>query len=144
MPLIAITRLRIRGWRFMPAFALQSVRTFMQARRAPGNLATDALNDAHRTFWTRTAWIDEAAMRDYMRSAPHGPVMRRLAEWCDEASVAHWAQESAEPPDWREVHRRMQQDGRPSRVLHPTDAHTAFRIPEPRLGQKTKGRSSSP
>ena len=34
--------------------------------------------------------------------------MRRLAEWCDEASVAHWTQESAALPDWIEVHRRMQ------------------------------------
>ena len=138
MPLISVTRLRIRGWRFMPAFGLQAFRTFSQARRAPGNLGVDALNDAHRTFWTRTAWTDEAAMRAYIRAAPHGPAMRRLAEWCDEASVAHWTQESAALPDWIEVHRRMQAEGRPSRVLHPTEAHLAFRIPMPRIN---KGRS---
>jgi hypothetical protein len=128
LPLIAITRLRVRSWRFLPAFFFQTLRTALQAKRAPGNLAVSVLRDAQRTFWTRTVWLDEPAMRSYMMSSPHREVMRSLAEWCDEASVAHWQQPSAELPSWATAHERMQRDGRASRVNHPTAAHRAYEI----------------
>jgi hypothetical protein len=51
--------------------------------------------------------------------------------WCDEASVVHWTQESNELPSWVEAHARMQRDGRRSKVNHPTPAHTAYEIPMP-------------
>ena len=38
-----------------------------------------------------------------------------------------------ETPDWREAHRRIVAVGRPSKVKHPTPAHVAFEIREPRL-----------
>ena len=70
-------------------------------------------------------------MRAYMSSGAHKPAMRKLVGWCDEASVVHWEQESAELPSWTEVHRRMQADGRASHVAHPSVAHRAFRIEPP-------------
>jgi hypothetical protein len=91
------------------------------------------LREAHRTFWTRTVWTDERAMRAYMSSDPHRRVMRSLAEWCNEASVAHWVQDSSEPPSWEEAHWRMQRDGRASKVNHPTEAHRAYQIPQPQV-----------
>lgn len=128
MPLIAITRLRVRGRRFLPAFFVQTLRAAIQARRAQGNLAVTVLRDAQRTFWTRTAWTDESAMRLYLAADPHRRIMRSLASWCDEASVVHWIQPSAQPPSWSEAHRRMQGEGRPSRVDHPTEARREYRI----------------
>jgi hypothetical protein len=59
--------------------------------------------------------------------------MRRLPEWCDEASVAHWLQDSAEPPDWPTIHRRMQREGRRSKVKHPSPAQERFEIVPPRV-----------
>ena len=47
-----------------------------------------------------------------MHTSPHGPVMRKLLNWCDEAAVVHWSQEGAEPPSWPEAHVRLQQEGR--------------------------------
>ena len=44
----------------------------------------------------------------------------QLAEWCDEASVVHWTQETADLPEWHEAHRRMVAEGRASRVRHPS------------------------
>ncbi|MGH8209985.1 MAG: DUF3291 domain-containing protein [Steroidobacteraceae bacterium] len=90
------------------------------------------LKDAARTFWTASSWQDEATMRAFMRGGAHARVMPKLREWCDEASVAHWQQEEVSLPDWQEAHRRMIQVGRRSTVNHPTPAHTAFEIPEPR------------
>src|SRR5664279_5093126 len=128
VPLVAITRLRVRSWRFLPAFFLQTIRAAAQAKRTQGNVAVSVLRDAHRTFWTRTVWVDELAMRSYMSADPHRGAMRSLAEWCDEASVVHWIQTSAKPPTWEESCGRMQRDGRASRVNNPTEAHRAYQI----------------
>jgi Domain of unknown function (DUF3291) len=132
MPIVSITRLRVRSWRYVPQFLIQSVRAARQAKRASGSLAVSVLRDADRAFWTRTVWRDEAAMRSFMRSGVHGRIMARLAEWCDEAALAHWVQDADKPPSWREAYRRLQQDGRRSRVSRPSDAQRRFEIPEPR------------
>ena len=138
MPFVSITRLRVRSWRYLPAFLIQSFRAARQARRAVGNLGISVLRDANLAFWTRTVWIDEAAMRSFMRSGTHRRVMPRLVEWCDEASVAHWPQEVPEPPSWQEAHRRLQRQGRRSRDNHPSEAQRRFEIPAPRMSIVTR------
>jgi hypothetical protein len=57
--------------------------------------------------------------------------MRKLLQWCDEAALVHWNQLDGELPSWTEAHRRIQQEGRPSKVNHPTPAHTKHAIPAP-------------
>jgi hypothetical protein len=129
---VSITRLRVRSVWFLPGFIFYALRSSKQARSAPGNLGVGLLRDANSTYWTRTAWLDEAALRAFMMAMPHRGVMGKLAEWCDEASVIHWNQETAELPDWHDAHRRMVQEGRPSRVRHPSAAHQALRFPPPK------------
>jgi hypothetical protein len=131
MPLVSITRLRVRSWRFLPLFFIQALRSGRQAAKADGNLAARLLRERRNTFWTMTGWSSEAAMKTFMHAGVHGPAMRKLREWCDEASVVHWMQESNELPSWVEAHRRMQQEGRRSKVNHPSPAHTAYEIPLP-------------
>lgn len=116
----------------MPALFIQAFRSARQAKLAPGSLAVSVLRDANLAFWTRTVWSEERAMRSFMLSNPHRRVMSRLAEWCDEASCAHWIQDAVEPPSWPEARRRMQQEGRRSKVNHPSEAQIRFEIPEPR------------
>ena len=135
MPLVAITRLRVRSWRYLPVFFVQALRSARQAASAEGNLATRLLRDRRNTFWTSTIWTTEAAMRAFMLAGVHRRVMRKLLEWCDEAAVAHWTQESTEPiPTWEEAHARLKRDGRPSRVNHPSPTHMAYEFPPPRVG----------
>jgi hypothetical protein len=129
MPLVSITRLRVRSWRYLPAFSLAAFRSALQARWAKDNLAVTILREAHNTFWTRSLWTDEAAMKSFMVSGAHRTIMPKLLEWCDEASVARWNQDSAQEPTWEEVHERMQRDGRTSRVNHPSEAHRRFELP---------------
>jgi hypothetical protein len=137
MSFVSITRLRVRSWRYLPGFLIHSFRAVRQARRTAGNVSVSVLRDAELAFWTGTVWSEEAAMRSFMRSGPHRRVMPRLAQWCDEVSVAHWEQAGSEPPSWLEAHRRLQQQGRRSRVDHPSEAHRRFEIPVP----KTKATS---
>jgi hypothetical protein len=79
-------------------------------------------------------WRDEAAMRSFMRSGVHRRIMARLPEWCDEAALVHWVQDGEAAPSWAEAHRRLQEEGRRSRVNHPTEAQRQFEIREPRTG----------
>lgn len=132
MPIISVTRLRVRSWMFLPAFLMRALRIGKQARNAPGNLGAKVLNDRHRTFWTSTSWESEAAMRAFMLAPPHGPAMRKLLEWCDEASVVHWQQAGSELPGWTEAHDRMQREGRTSKVNHPSKDQVRFVIAPPR------------
>ena len=74
-------------------------------------------------------------MKAFMHAKPHGPTMRRLLHWCDEAALVHWTQAGAELPSWEEAHKRIQQEGRPSKVNHPSAAHTAHAIVAPRASQ---------
>ncbi len=132
MPFVSITRLRVRSWRYLPGFVIQSFRAARQAKLAAGSLAVSVLRDANLAFWTRTVWSEERAMRSFMLSGAHRRVMSRLAEWCDEASFGHWVQDAVEPPSWPEACRRMQQEVRRSKVNHPSEAQSRFEIPEPR------------
>jgi hypothetical protein len=135
MPLVSITRLRVRSWSYLPAFLLQALRIAWQAARADGSLAVTVLRDRQMTFWTSTSWSSEGSMKAFMHAKPHGPTMRRLLDWCDEAALVHWTQGGAELPSWEEAHRRIQQEGRPSRVNHPSPAHTAHAFPAPTRGR---------
>lgn len=132
MPIVSITRLRVRSWIFLPAFFLRALRIGGQAKSAPGNLAVKILNDRRHTFWTCTSWESEDAMRSFMLAPPHGPAMRRLLQWCDEASLVHWSQPGQELPTWTEAHKRLQCSGRRSKVNHPSEDHNRYVIAPPR------------
>ena len=133
MPLVSITRLRVRSYRFLPAFLFYALRSAGQAKSAEGNLAVKLLKDAHNTWWTSTAWDSEASMRKFMLAQPHGAAMRKLLHWCDEAALVHWNQPDATLPNWTEAHRRMQTEGRPSKVNNPSPDHAAFRLAAPKV-----------
>ena len=90
------------------------------------------LSDANLAFWTRTLWDNEQSMRAFMAAPVHRRVMPKLLQWCDEAAVTHWLQDSPEPPSWQEVYRRLQQEGRTSKVDHPSAAQLRFEIPAPK------------
>ena len=131
MPTVSVTRLRVRSWRFLPRFLFHAMRSAQQVKKANGIQSATLLKEDWRTYWTRTIWTDEAAMKKFMISGNHRLAMPTLLHICDEASVGRWTQEDSTPPSWDEVHRRMQQEGRPSKVNNPTAAQKAFQIPGP-------------
>jgi len=138
MAIVSITRLRIRSWSYLPEFVVQMLRIARQAARTDGNLSVKLLRDRRNTFWTGTSWSSESSMKAFMHAKPHGPTMRRLLHWCDEAALVHWTQVGAELPPWEEAHKRIQQEGRPSKVNHPSAAHTAYAIPAPTTTGQTR------
>jgi heme-degrading monooxygenase HmoA len=133
MPFISITRLRIRSIRFLPAFALDFLRTRNQVKRAPGFQSGSLLADRRWTFWTMTAWNSQQSMRNYMTTGPHRTAMPHLLDWCDEASVVHWDQPEDALPSWNDADKRMRETGRPSKVRHPSAQHATLAYREPRV-----------
>jgi quinol monooxygenase YgiN len=131
MAFISVTRLRLRSVRYLPPFLWHTLRSLLQAKRAPGNLSAKTRRAPDGAFWTLSAWESEASMRAYRNSAAHKKAMPKLLEWCDEASVGHWEQASGELPDWREAHRRMVETGRLSKVNHPSERQRAGEMPPP-------------
>jgi hypothetical protein len=87
MSFISITRLRVRSWSYLPAFLVQTLRIARQAAKADGILSVKLLADRRNTYWTATSWSSEGQMRAFMLEKPHGPTIRSLLHWCDEAAA---------------------------------------------------------
>jgi|SRR6516164_1925124 len=116
----------------------RALRSAREAKNASGNLAVSVLSDANFAFWTCTLWSDERAMRAFMFAPAHRRLMPKLLQWCDEAAVAHWLQDSMQPPSWQEAHRRLQQEGRTSKVDCPSAAQLDFEVPPPKTSRQLK------
>ena len=132
MPFVSVTRLRLRSSRYLIPFIIYALMSSRQARRSRGNLGVKLLRDANQTFWTLTAWQKDEDMLLFMVAGSHRRAMPKLLDWCDEASVAHWTQEASELPSWDQAHRRLVEQGRPSKLRFPSSDQIARRIPEPR------------
>jgi hypothetical protein len=131
MPVIVVTRLRLRDPAFFDEFFASAVAVVEQAQGTQGNLATDVLAEANNTYWTCTAWQERASMDGFVGSEPHLSTMGRIGDWCDEATFVDWEQPSVGPVDWQEGHRRLVADGQAAQLTHGTDAHKARDFPVP-------------
>ena len=131
MATVSITRLRVRSWLYLAPFLFYAVGSSRQAKRSPGNLAISLLRDSDLTFWTRTVWTNESTMKESMLAGVHRKAMRKLLQWCDEAALVSWEQDSDREPTWEEAHRTLQARGRRSKVNSPSPAHENFEIRPP-------------
>ena len=135
MAFVSVTRLRVRSAWYLAPFILRAIKVTRQSQRSSGFLGARLLVEAKKVFWTLTAWEDSSAMNAFRTQGAHGGAMPKLIEWCDEASVVHWTQPTDALPSWQDAHYRMMKEGRPSKVKHPSPAHVAYEIPEPRVGR---------
>jgi hypothetical protein len=131
MPLVSVTRLRLRKLRFLPGFAWLAVRSSLQAKRAEGNLRTSTIKDRGLIFWTITLWRDQEAMRAFRNSGDHRVAMPKLYEWCDEATYSHWEQEGEAAPDLKTAFDRLVTEGVVSRLKFLSENHATLTFPAP-------------
>jgi quinol monooxygenase YgiN len=131
MVFISVTRLHLRSPLYLPLFLWSVWLTTRQSINTPGFLGGQLLRDGNQTFWTMTAWEEQAAMKIYRNSGAHRSVMPRIQDWCDEASVVHWQQEDSTLPNWEEVYRRMVAKGFLTKLSQPSPAHLQREIPKP-------------
>lgn len=138
MIFVSVTRLRLRSSWYLLPFMWHTLRTTNQLIKQSNFIKGKTLLDKGLTFWTLTLWESEKDMRAYRNSDAHKKAMPKLQYWCSEASVAHWQQHEDAFPDWFDIHNRMMQEGRLSKVKHPSPTHSLHQIAVPRYPSKTE------
>jgi len=131
MPVIVVTRLRLRDPAFFDEFFTSAVAVVEQATNSAGNLGADVLADANNTYWTRTAWQGRDLMDAFVGSEPHLSTMDRIDDWCDEATFVDWEEADADLPDWQDGYGRLIASGNAASLTHATDAHHTRDFPAP-------------
>jgi len=131
MPIIVVTRLRLREPELFDEFFASAVAVTEQAKNSDGNLGADVLADANSVFWTCTAWRARGPMQAFVGSEPHLTTMARIDDWCDEATFADWEQTSPGLPDWQTGYDHLIADGQVASLTHASDAHQTRAFPAP-------------
>ena len=133
MPVIVVTRLRLKDPALFDEFFASAVAVVEQAQSSEGNLGADVLAEANNTYWTRTVWQERNLMDAFVGSEPHLHTMSRIDDWCDEATFVEWEQAAAELPDWQDGYGRLVASGQGPSLTHATKAHHTRDFPAPVL-----------
>lgn len=120
MPVVYITRLRLRSLRFLPQFLFHSWASARQVRSATGFISGVLASENASTYWTITVWADSAATKSYRDSGAHKRAMPKLVHWCDEAATAHFERETPALPSCDMALAQLKVHGRLSKVRYPS------------------------
>ena len=131
MPVIVVTRLRLRDPALLDDFFTDAVAAIEQAQKSDGNLGADALADANNAWWSVSAWQDRNLMQAFVDAEPHLGIEKHLDRFCDEATFADWEQASPDLPDWQTSWRHLTADGKAAELTHPSAANQTRDFPPP-------------
>ena len=131
MPVIVVTRLRLRDPALLDEFFTDAVAAIEQAQQADGNLGADALADANNAWWSVSSWQDRGRMQAFVDSQPHLGISGRLDHYCDEATFVDWEQDSPGLPDGPTSWRHLTADGKVAELTHPSAANQNRDFPRP-------------
>ena len=131
MPIIVVTRLRLKDPALLDEFFTAAVAAIEQAQTSNGNLGADALADANNVWWSVSAWQERRPMQAFVDSEPHLGISKRLDHFCDEATFVDWEQASPDLPDWQTSWRHLTADGTVAELTHPSNANQARAFPPP-------------
>ena len=131
MPVIVVTRLRLKDPGLLNEFFTDAVAAIEQAQKSAGNLGADALADADNAWWSVSAWSGHEPMRAFVRSEPHQTITTRLDHYCDEATFVDWEQVASQLPDWQVCWQHLVADGKPAELSEPSAANLAREFPPP-------------
>jgi Antibiotic biosynthesis monooxygenase len=131
MPVIVVTRLRLKDPALLDEFFTDGVAAIEQAQKSEGNLGTDALAEAHNAWWSVSAWQDRQLMRAFVNSQPHLGITARLDHYCDEATFVDWEQDGPGLPDWQTSWRHLTADGKAAELTDASPANQARDFPPP-------------
>jgi hypothetical protein len=131
MPVIVVTRLRLKDPALLDEFFTDAVAAIEQAMKSNGNLGTDALADANNAWWSVSAWQERGQMQAYVGSEPHLGISARLDHYCDEATFVDWEQDSPALPDWPTCWRPLTADGQAADLTQPSAANQTRDFPPP-------------
>lgn len=131
MIFISATRLKLKSFRYLPAFFIANEASVKQLTKTPGFLGGKELIDKNFTFWTLTLWKDISDMRIFRNAEPHKKAMQKLPFWCNEASYVHWTEEAYKPVEWQTAYLKLIQEGSVSKVRNPSPQQLTKNYPTP-------------
>lgn len=131
MPIIVVTRLRLRDPSLLDEFFTHAAAVLEQAIKSEGNLGTDALAEAHDAWWSVTAWDDRPHMQAYVNTDPHLSTEALLDHLCDEATFVDWEQDTPQLPDWQTSWRHLVADGYSADLTNQSEANQTRAFPAP-------------
>src|SRR5215469_3999877 len=123
MPVIVVTRLRLKDPALLNEFFTDAVAAIEQAQKSEGNLGADALADANNAWWSVSSWADRGPTQAFVNSEPHLGISARLDHYCDEATFVDWEQDSPDLPDWQTSWRHLTADGQVAELTDPSAAN---------------------
>ena len=106
---VMASRVRLRGFRHVLPFFIDSLRVHAQVRRSEGALGVSLVaHPLRREFRTLSAWENRAALDAMVRSEPHHSVMKRYHGAMADAAFTFWTVPAAAlPPTWDEADERL-------------------------------------
>jgi hypothetical protein len=131
MPVVVVTRLRLRDSALLDEFFTHAVAALEQATKAEGNVSVDALAEADNAWWSSSVWRDREQMRAFVDAEPHLSTMGLLDHLCDEATFADWEQPGTDLPDWQTSWRHLVADGRSATLTGESSANQSRDFPAP-------------
>jgi hypothetical protein len=108
MVYVSMTGFRPRSIARLPMFWWRTIRSFKQAQRAPGNLAT-AARVVGGIYHTMTVWSDAASVRAYVASGAH---LKAMKDFRRLGSGATYGYTCDEIPTWDAVYQLWTRFGR--------------------------------
>ena len=106
---VMASRLELRRLRDVPSFLAAALQIRRQMLGSPGVLGLSLIaRPTHRTFWTLSAWQDQAALSAVVGRQPHVGIMKRFRPRMAGSSFVTWtAPATALPIAWDDALRRL-------------------------------------
>jgi heme-degrading monooxygenase HmoA len=106
---VMASRFRVRRFRDVPRFFLDSMKIHRQVLDADGALGVSLVaHPLRREFLTLSAWSDRSSLNALVRTDPHHSAMRRHHPVMAESSFTFWEVPSGDLPiDWHDARHRL-------------------------------------
>ena len=106
---VLASRLELRSLRTVPGFLRAAMAVRRQVRRTEGALGVSLIaQPTRKTFFTLSAWADQAALDEFVRTRPHRDVMARFPPKMRGSTFVTWTMPGDElPVDWRVAKERI-------------------------------------
>jgi Domain of unknown function (DUF3291) len=107
---VMASRLELARLRDVPSFLAAALRIRRQMLGSPGALGLSLIaRPLHRTFWTLSAWQDQAALQATTGREPHRQIMKHFRPRMAASSFTTWTvPATALPIAWDEAMRRLE------------------------------------
>jgi heme-degrading monooxygenase HmoA len=93
------SQLQLRSYRHIVGFMRAAMQVRKQVHGSPGAYGVSLIAQPMRkTFWTLSAWSDQDALDEFVRTSPHTEVMAKFHDRLTDASFTTWKRDASELP----------------------------------------------